>query len=257
MSEQRMSIGERLHDSEESLRRLVESKTDNLRVAMPGKIISFDAEKQTATVQPLIKEYVRDKWESLPRLLDVPCFFPRAGGYCLTFPVKPGDEVIIMFNDMCLDSWWQSGGEQTQLEIRRHDLSDAMCLLGITSVPKAVEDYSTNSVMLRNEDKDSYIEIVDDDKTVNIVGAEKLNVTVVDDINVTTDADINVTARGDVTVESAANVTIRCAGNMSLEAGGILSLKAPGLRIEGEIAHSGNMQTSGAHVDSVGSHCSC
>lgn len=207
-----------MQDDEECLRRLAESKTDNLRVAMPGKIIDFDEEKQTATVQPLIKEYVRDKWESLPQLLDVPCFFPRAGGYCLTFPVKPDDEVIILFNDMCLDAWWQSGGEQTQLETRRHDLSDAMCFFGITSVPKAVTEYSTNSVMLRNEDKDSYYEIVDDTKTLNIIGAEKLNITTQDDINVKTSANLN--------VEAAANITIQAAGDITIEAGGNMTLKA-------------------------------
>jgi len=211
-------MGERMQDDEECLRRLAESKTDNLRVAMPGKIIDFDEEKQTATVQPLIKEYVRDKWESLPQLLDVPCFFPRAGGYCLTFPVKPDDEVIILFNDMCLDAWWQSGGEQTQLETRRHDLSDAMCFFGITSVPKAVTEYSTNSVMLRNEDKDSYYEIVDDTKTLNIIGAEKLNITTQDDINVKTSANLN--------VEAAANITIQAAGDITIEAGGNMTLKA-------------------------------
>jgi len=75
-----MSIGERMQDDEECLRRAIENKLDNLRVAMPGKIIDFDEEVQTATVKPLIKEYVRGKWESLPMLPDVPCFFPRAGG---------------------------------------------------------------------------------------------------------------------------------------------------------------------------------
>ena len=210
MDDLKLYMSERMADAEEGLRRTVENKLDNLRVAMPGEIVTFDEKVQTASVKPLIKEYCRGKWESLPLLLDVPCFFPRAGGYCLTFPVKPGDEVLIIFNDMCLDSWWQSGGEQTQLETRRHDLSDAMCILGITSVPKAVENYSTNSMMLRNEDRDSYLEIVDDNKTVNIVGAEKINVTAVDDINITT----------------AANVTIKAAGNIDLEAGGNMTLRA-------------------------------
>ena len=226
MDELKLSIGERMQDDEECLRRAIENKLDNFRVAMPGKIIDFDEEVQTATIKPLIKEYVRGKWESLPMLPDVPCFFPRAGGYCLTFPVKPGDECLIIFNDMCLDSWWQSGDEQTQLETRRHDLSDAMCLLGITSVPKAVKDYSTNSVMLRNEDKDSYLEIVDDDKTVNIVGAEKINVTAVDDINIEAASNLNVKAVANITITGDANISMTAAANMTLEAGGNMTLRA-------------------------------
>ena len=239
MAKLQKTIAERLGNDEETLARIIETRTDSLRAAMPGEIVSFDPEKQTATVKPLIKEYVYGEWLSLPLLQDVPCFFPRAGGYCLTFPVKPEDEVIIIFNDMCIDSWWQSGGEQTQLETRRHDLSDAMCLLGITSTPMAVEDYSTNSVMLRNEDKDSYFEIVDDDKTINITGAEKINITAVDDINVETAANINIKAAGDltaeiagdVTVEAGGDVTVKAAGDMTLEAAGILTIKASEVRI--------------------------
>ena len=249
MDKLRMSIGERMQDEEECLRRLVENKIDNLRVSMPGKIISFDEKKQTATVQPLLKEYVRGKWEPLPRLLDVPCFFPRAGGYCLTFPVKPGDTVLIVWGDMCLDAWWQSGGEQTQLEIRRHDLSDAMCLLGITCVPKAVTDYSANSMMLRNEDKDSYFEIMDDDKTINVAGAEKLNVKMVDDIDVHTDANINVKSQGET--------QIKAVGKLHLNSGSAVYINTPVLYVNGDIVHTGNMHTTGNHTDSVGPHCSC
>lgn len=213
MDKLNVSIGERMQDDEECLRRFVENKLDNLRVSMPGEIVSFNAAKQTATVQPLVKEYVRGKWESLPQLLDVPCFFPRAGGYCLTFPVKPGDEVQIVFNDSCIDSWWQSGGQQTQLEIRRHDLSDAMCFLGITSVPNAVDDYSTNSVMLRNEDKDTYFEIMDGSNTVNVIGAEKLNVEMVDDIFIKTDANCKVKVLGNLNITVLGNTTINTTGN--------------------------------------------
>ena len=185
MNKINLSIGERLNDGEECTRRAIENKLDNLRVSMPGEIVDFNAENQTATVKPLVKEYVRGKWVSLPMLLDVPCFFPRAGGYCLTFSVKTGDECLVIFGDMCIDAWWQSGGEQTQLETRRHDLSDAMCLLGITSVPRAVKGYSTNSMMLRNEDADVYFEITDD-KTMNIHGIEDINIMSKEVINVTT-----------------------------------------------------------------------
>ena len=202
-----LTIGERLQDPEELQRRAIENKTDNLRVSMPGKIIDFDEEKQTATVQPLIKEYVKGEWLSLPKLLDVPCFFPRAGGYCLTFPVKPDDEVLIIFGDMCLDAWWQSGGEQTQLEIRRHDLSDAMCLFGITSVPKAVTEYSTKSMMLRNEDKDVFFEITDE-KTMNIYG--------IDDINIETKANLNIVVQGNATIKTEGQTDIVSTGDVNI-----------------------------------------
>lgn len=157
-----VSIGERIGDETEQQRRSLENTLANARMAMPGEIVDFDSEKQTATVQPALKERIHGEWEQLPQLPDVPVVFPRAGGYCLTFPVKEGDECLIIFSDMCIDSWWQSGGIQTQLEMRRHDLSDAIAVLGITSVPKAVKNYSTTSVQLRNEEQGSYFEITNE-----------------------------------------------------------------------------------------------
>ncbi|MDR0489700.1 MAG: hypothetical protein LBH28_00440, partial [Oscillospiraceae bacterium] len=145
---------ERFDSPEEELRLAIEHAAANLRVSLPGIIISFDADKQTAVVQPVITENIRlgqdeAKPIPLPLLTDVPVFFPRAGGYCLTFPVKPGNECMLIFSVMCIDGWWQSGGVQDQIETRRHDLSDAQAFLGITSQPRKVKDYSTNSVMLR------------------------------------------------------------------------------------------------------------
>jgi len=180
-----VGVGERIGDEQDCLRRAMENAMANLRVSMPGRIENFDAERQTATVQPLIREYIRGRWVDLPLLLDVPCFFPRAGGYCLTFPVKQGDECWVVFGDMCIDAWWQSGDSQNQLETRRHDLSDATAFLGITCVTRAVKEYSTDSMMLRNEDKDVYIEITDE-KIMNVYGIQDINIESKEAVNIKT-----------------------------------------------------------------------
>jgi len=150
-------------------------------VAIPGIIQEFNTENQTATVQPTIKEQINGSWIQLPLLLDVPVQFPRAGGYSVTFPVKRGDECIVIFNDMCIDSWWQSGDVQTQLEKRRHDLSDAVAILGITSVPKAIRDFSTESMQIRNDTADTVINIKDGEITIKAgtvnIGSKNFNIT--------------------------------------------------------------------------------
>lgn len=252
-------IKERFDSPEEEQRLAGENVAANLRVAIPGIIKSFDPATQTATVQPAISENVRQgqddaKPTNLPLLTDVPCIFPRAGGYCLTFPVKEGDECLLVFSDMCIDGWWQSGGVQGQMETRRHDLSDASAILGITSVPRAVKGYSANSVVLRNEDNDSLFEIVDKTKTINITGAENINVTAVSDITVTTDGNITVKAKGNIDATADGTFNAKSTGAMTLESAASISLKAPTLNIEANISHTGNMATSGKHTDSVGGH---
>lgn len=173
-------IKERLDNPSEQQRSAIENELTNARFAMPGIIVSFDAARQTASVQPAITENVQigdsnREAMNLPVLSDVPVQFPRAGGYCLTFPVKKDDECLLVFGDMCIDGWWQSGGVQDQMEKRRHDLSDAIAILGITSVPRAVKSFSTSSVMLRNEEGSTYVEISGAD--VNVVAGGDLSLT--------------------------------------------------------------------------------
>ena len=106
-----------------------------LWTALPGIVTKFDPAKMTCEVQPAIKGYVRGpkgdaSWVKMPLLVDCPVVFPGAGGFTLTFPIKAGDEVLVIFAARCIDSWWQSGGIQVQAELRLHDLSDGFVIPG-------------------------------------------------------------------------------------------------------------------------------
>lgn len=150
---------------------------NNVRVAMPGIIQSFDATEQTVTVQCAIREKINMdgnlSWQEIPLLLDVPIIFPRAGNYILTMPIQAGDECLVVFGDSCMDAWWQSGGVQNQIDCRRHDLSDGYAIVGLYSQPRRITNYSTNTAQLRNISGSAYVELSGND--VNIVGG---NVTI-------------------------------------------------------------------------------
>ena len=145
---------------------------NNLRVAMPGIIQSFDPVEQTVTVQCAIREkFNMDgdlSWQEIPLLLDVPIIFPRAGNYILTMPIQAGDECLVVFGDSCMDAWWQSGGVQNQIDCRRHDLSDGYAIVGLYSQPRRINNYSTSTAQLRNLSGDAYVELSGSD--INIVG---------------------------------------------------------------------------------------
>ncbi len=106
-------------------------------------------------------------WMSL-FLPDVPFFIYSGGGYCLTLPVSPGDDCLVVFGDNCIDAWWQSGGIQNQIDHRRHDLSDGFAIVGFRSQPNAVAGFSSGAAQLRNADGSAYIEIAG--SAINIVG---------------------------------------------------------------------------------------
>ena len=143
-----------------------ERKTLNeqLRVALPGIIQSFDPDAVTAVVQPAIRYIERDNdgnkaTQDYPLLVDVPVVFPRGGGCTLTFPVKEGDECLVIFADRCIDFWWQSGGIQEPVDGRMHDLSDAFCIVGPQSQAKKISGISTTTAQLRTDDGTAFIEV--------------------------------------------------------------------------------------------------
>ncbi|WP_368292160.1 Gp138 family membrane-puncturing spike protein [Klebsiella pneumoniae] len=143
-----------------------ERKTLNeqLRVALPGIIQSFDPDAVTAVVQPAIRYVERDNdgnksTKDYPLLVDVPVVFPRGGGCTLTFPVKEGDECLVIFADRCIDFWWQSGGVQEPVDGRMHDLSDAFCIVGPQSQAKKIGGISTTAAQLRTDDGSAIIEL--------------------------------------------------------------------------------------------------
>ena len=88
----------------------------DIKVAIPAEITEVDFEKQTVKAQPVIRERLllrqEDKeykceWVELPELIEVPFFMPFGGDYTITFPIKEGDECLIVFSDLCID-WYCS-----------------------------------------------------------------------------------------------------------------------------------------------------
>ncbi|WP_289142457.1 Gp138 family membrane-puncturing spike protein [uncultured Brevibacillus sp.] len=160
-----VSVPERLKENDvDFYHTMIDKIFSTMRVSVPGIIKKFDAEKQTAEVQVALREHVQQEnmqyeWVEIDVLLDVPVMFPRGGGYVLTFPVKKGDECLVVFSDMCIDAWFSLGDIQNQIEKRRHDLSDGIALLGLWSQPKKLDEFSREHVELRNDDRSDFIRI--------------------------------------------------------------------------------------------------
>lgn len=135
-----------------------------LWTALPGIVQSFDPVAMTCQVQPAIQGKVRSEdgtitLVNLPMLLDCPVVFPHGGGCSMTFPIKPGDECLVVFSSRAIDLWWQSGGVQAPVEMRMHDLSDGFVLVGAYSQPKVLQNVSTVAVQLRSDDGQAFFEL--------------------------------------------------------------------------------------------------
>jgi hypothetical protein len=174
-----LNVTAHTQDKLEQRARFLDAYGIDLRVAAPAIVRSVDYKRQTVTCQLAIRERLNDgqgnlTWVDIPELLDVPFMVYSGGGYCLTLPIKPGDDCLVIFGDSCMDAWWQSGGVQNQIERRRHDLSDGFAIVGFRSQPVVVSGYSNGSAQLRNEAGDAYIEIAG--SNINIKASGKITI---------------------------------------------------------------------------------
>lgn len=55
-----------------------------------------------------------------------------------TFPLTKGMECVLLFNDRELESWFINGGNNPQAYPRMHDLTDAIAIVGIRSLPNMI-----------------------------------------------------------------------------------------------------------------------
>lgn len=197
----------RLDDSNEAHEKRMEKLSNRIRVAIPGIIQAFDASTQLVTVKPAIREMLSFNGKpfehiSLPDLMMVPIILPRAGDFIVTMPVTIGDECLVIFGDMCYDTWWENSQVGNQIDLRRHDLSDGFAILGPWSKPRVISNYSTDSVQIRNEDKSSYVEIKNN--TINIITTSEVNVEA-ETVNVEAE-EVNVTAETAEVTATSVNI---------------------------------------------------
>jgi hypothetical protein len=234
-------------DTDEVFRALLQADRAGLWTAMPGSVVSFDAEAVTVQVQLGLLGVVTDQTGrqsavSIPVLPDVPVIFPGGGGATLTFPVAAGDEVLVVFASRAIDAWWQSGGVQLPFEPRLHDLSDGFAILKPMSQARKIAAISTSTVQLRSDDGEAFVEL---DPASH-------------DINATTPGAITASAGGTATLRGAQIVLdgpVRITGPLQLDetlvAAGNATFNGPlidgrtGKDVGGAHAHSN--VTNGSH----------
>ena len=109
---------------------------ESLHCALPGKVVSFDADSQTAVIRPAVKHRrVSSRAEcsgvegspssiSFPLLRDVPVFMP------VSFEIHEGDACLVIFADQDIDAWFESGEAEVPPSGRMHSLSDGFAFVG-------------------------------------------------------------------------------------------------------------------------------
>jgi len=139
----------------------------NVYTALPAKVLSFNG--HTVSCQVMINRVNANGQEiTIPPLVDVPAQFPHAGGFCITVPIKAGDEGLVIFSSRCIDGWYASGGQSKPLDNRINDLSDGFFIVGCNSVPNKIPDFYHDGASMQTDDGSTYIRLTE--RTIYIKG---------------------------------------------------------------------------------------
>ena len=119
----------------EEIKVLKQDILSSLHCALPGTVVSFDAEAQTAVIQPAVKRRAEQRDVPLPLLHDVPVFMP------VPFEINSGDACLVIFADCDIDAWFETGEASVPASNRSHSLSDGFAFVGFRPrvIPNEVE----------------------------------------------------------------------------------------------------------------------
>lgn len=136
------------------LREAIDGCKASLNAVNVGIIKSFDAAKQTATVQVALKMLKEQKPDGTkvivekPLLVDCPVVVLFGGSAYMTMPIAAGDACLLLFSDREIDNWLLSGEVSLPTSRRMHDLSDAIAIVGLRSFADSISGYLTNGIRL-------------------------------------------------------------------------------------------------------------
>jgi hypothetical protein len=150
----------------EVMRRAALAAILDTRTATVARVEKYDAGKQTVDVQPLLQEHVEVDGElqaiSLAVIPSVPVLFPGAGGFRVTFPIQPGDTVLLVFSDRSLDRWLERGGGPVDpVDLRHHHLQDAVAIPGLRARANALQSAPTDRLSIGKDGGGAVVEITD------------------------------------------------------------------------------------------------
>tara|TARA_R110002167_G_scaffold136354_4_gene323100 strand:+ start:1586 stop:2269 length:684 start_codon:yes stop_codon:yes gene_type:complete len=183
---------------------------DKYCVNLPGRIVEFFPETQTATVKICVeKPFGNTEIESgaatREELQDVPVHVNGGGGYHNTHPITVGDTCQLTFSQIGYDYWmFQDKDESGTLSglpkphlYRQFSEDDGYALVGYNTLPRAIQSYSAEHSQWRNSTAAQMISL-NSDESIDIKAGSTV-------INITKDGTIAITAplvtlTGDLTV---------------------------------------------------------
>lgn len=116
------------------------STISNLNCMRIAVVDEFYPEDLTVQVRIVNKRTIGTNQDGSPRVRDFAPIYAKVC-YCspfATWEIKKGDECVLLFADREIESWFINGDVNPEGYTRMHDLTDAVALFGVRSIPNMI-----------------------------------------------------------------------------------------------------------------------
>lgn len=127
-----------------ALEALRENINYNLNCVKVAIVDTFYPENLTVSCKVANKRLLSLKDDGNQVLQDYPLIYAKVhymgwGNTGITYPITQGMEGILLFNDREMETWFSTGQSGTLAYDRCHNLSDAIFICGVRSLPNMIE----------------------------------------------------------------------------------------------------------------------
>ena len=196
-----------MSDVTEAINAMLEYSLGDVYTAIPGLVVGVDWANGFVDVKPITSAKDQEgNYFERPVIASVPLMFPSSDDSAITFPVKEGSTVLLVFSMRGMDVFKTNGGSETT-DFRMHDVRDAVAIPGLYPRNKSRTSFNQdpnsltilhnlNGVLTRFEMKDNG-DVQVDTPTKFIVNAPII------ELNGEVEASSTITAGGTVTCPEA------------------------------------------------------
>ena len=129
-----------------------------------GIVQEFFKDELTADILIANKKTLGLNKDGTQKVADFPLIRAKVV-YCnpyITYPIKKGDECVMLFSDREIESWFINGDVNTEGYPRMHDKTDAVALFGLRSLPNMITlvdnclnmFYGSSNLQIKNDSID-------------------------------------------------------------------------------------------------------
>lgn len=170
-----------------------ESLMRSMMFCLPGKVLSFNPDDQTAQVECGIQRVIGDQGITIPVIENVPVKFAGDGEWYFWHQVKPGTEGLIHFSQRAIDTWLDQGGPAKPHDTRMCSAEDAFFVPGIRSRPGKIPNFKNEGVGMSDYDGSTFIHLTPGQIDIT---AATLNINAATNIKGVTDINGDVSTTG-------------------------------------------------------------